>query len=159
MNDTPYYQLLTEPSALWASNCDDNNAPEIVRCAGVADVSDIKQITFFISEAFGKKFIQNLQPNTNIALAATCVPSFESYQYKGTYQSIRPCTEEEQELQRQYFDAFTDITTSFGFLKEPLFQSYFHQPSFAVTFNVRYIFEQTPHKGTGRQVIDLEDNK
>lgn len=159
MNDTPYYQLLTEPSALWAANCDVSNMPEIVRCAGVAEVTDIRTLTIFISEPFGKKFIQNLQTNTNIALAATCVPSFESYQYKGTYQSIRPCTPEEEVLQRKYFDAFTDITTSFGFLKDPLFQSYFHQPSFAVTFKVRYIFEQTPHKGTGRQVIDLEDVK
>ncbi len=159
MNDAPYFKLLTEPSALWAANCDDDNTPEIVRCAGVARVTDIRNITIFISEVFGRKFIQNLQLNTNIALAATCVPSFESYQYKGVYQSIRPCTKEEDELQQRYFDAFTDITTSFGFLKEPLFQSYFHLPSFAVTFRVRYIYEQTPHKGTGSQVIDLEANK
>jgi hypothetical protein len=157
MHPEPYWRLLAEPSAFWAANSNAENVPEIVRCSGVATKTNSTELTFFISEAFGRTFIQNLRRNSLITLAATCVPTFESYQYKGIYQSIRPCTNEEEEWQRKYVDSITDITTMFGYSKEGIYQSYLHQPSFAVTFWVQHIFEQTPHKGTGNQVINLED--
>src|SRR5262245_33251953 len=134
MIEERYHSILSEPAAFWAANCDAENIPEIIRCAGIASVSNLKEITFFVSEAFGRKFIENIQSNKNITLAATCVPTFESYQYKGVYQSIRPSTKEEEELQRKYMDAFTDVVESFGYSKESIFRSYFHQPSFAITF-------------------------
>lgn len=54
-----------------------------------------------------------------------------------------------------YLDKFTDVIGSFGYAKQLVFNNFNFQPSFAVTFNVLEIFEQTPHKSTGRQVIKL----
>lgn len=90
-----------------------------------------------------------------MTLAATDVPTFESYQYKGIFSSVRPCTPDEEIAQQKYLDQFTDIIAMYGHSKERYFKSFNSQPSFAVTFQVSEIFEQTPHKSTGRQVIKL----
>lgn len=159
MKDARYYTILSEPSAFWVANVSENNVPDVVRCAGLAPVTDLHELTIYISEKFGRKFFKNLRSGSWISFSATSVPTFESFQYKGIFQSIRPCTREEEEKQRRYYEDFTALTADFGFVKDLLFRCYFHVPAFAVTFRVQEIFDQTPRKGTGQKVVKLESNQ
>ena len=60
------------------------------------------------------------------------------------------------EQQRQYLDQFTDVVAAIGYSKEGFYNSYFHQPSYAITFEVQEVFEQTPYKGTGFRLAQKE---
>lgn len=156
MTDAPYFKILSQPAALWTANCNQHNVPEIVRSTGVAEITDLSSITLYVSERYSRQYLKNFETNRNITLAATNVPTFESYQYKGLLDNIRPCTPDEEKAQRIYLDRFTDVIGSFGYSKELVFNNFNFQPSFAVTFRVNGIFEQTPYKSTGGQVIKLQ---
>lgn len=156
MIDAPYFKILFLPAALWTANCNEDNVPEIVRSAGVAVAADLSAITLYVSERYSRQYLKNFETNKNLTLAATDVPTFESYQYKGLVNNIRLCTPYEEEVQKIYLDRFTDVIGSFGYSKELVFNNFNFQPSYAVTFRVCEIFEQTPHKSTGRQVIKLQ---
>lgn len=149
-------EFLLTPVALWVANTSADNIPELVKCIGIAPLSDLSTITFFIPEKFAAGFIANTQVNPDIALSATSVYSFESYQYKGVFMELRKCTSEEIDLQRQYLDGFTGVLASMGYSKESFYNSYFHQPSYAVRFSVTDIFDQTPYKGTGKLLSKKE---
>lgn len=150
---TPYVDKLLEPLAFWASNCNMQRIPEVVHCNGVLATGEDDCLTFFIAEAFSQAFIDNIKESQDITLLACSVPTFESYQYKGQLLNIRPCTADEIILQQEYVDKFTDIIATIGYSKEAFYNSYYHQPSLAVSFRVTDIFEQTPYKGTGHSMI------
>lgn len=157
MKLAPYEALLSEPLAFWLANADAALVPEVVRCTGLAPLTDFTHLTAFFPETFGRQFMKNLNVRPNLTLLGCSVPTYESYQYKGLFRSLRPCTEAEVALQHQYLDGFTDTTAAIGFSKEGFFKSYFHQPSYAVTFEVLEVFEQTPYKGTGNLVRKKEE--
>jgi hypothetical protein len=156
MNTPAYISILSQPLAFWIANCNAQNIPEIVRCMGLAPVDFPEQLTVFIPEIWSYQFVANLATGKKITFLATSVPTYKSYQYKGEFLSLRACTESEITDQRQYLKVFTDEVARLG-LSEPMFyQSYFHQPSLAVTFSVTEVFDQTPYKGTGIQINKKE---
>jgi|SRR5688500_4963610 hypothetical protein len=153
MQPEPYVNILREPLGFWASNCNSENIPDIVHCNGLLRGEDPGKLTFFISKAFSATFIANLDISPQITFLGCSVLTFESYQYKGIFESIKLCTPEQEAIQKQYLDAFTDVIAMVGFSKNEFYTTYFHQPSYAVTFRITEIFEQTPHKGTGNSIF------
>jgi hypothetical protein len=153
MQVKPYVNILREPLAFWASNCNSENMPDIVHCNGVLPVEDPGKLTFFISKAFSSTFIANLDISPEITFLGCSIYTFESYQYKGAFESIKTCTPEQIAVQQQYLDAFTDAIAEIGYSKTAFYNAYFHQPSYAVTFGITDVFEQTPHKGTGNSML------
>jgi hypothetical protein len=149
----PYVNMLREPLGFWASNCNAENVPDIVHCNGLMPVEEYDKLTFFIAEAFSGTFIANLPINPEITFTGCSVLTFESYQYKGRFESIRACTPADIAMQQQYLETFTETCAAIGFSKEGLLKAYYHQPSFAITFRVTDIFEQTPYNGTGNSVL------
>ena len=149
MNRPSHHSILAQPLGFWVANCDQQAKPDIVKCNGVLFPETLDQLTFFISSKFSERFRSNLQPGRQISFMGCSVYTFESYQYKGEFISIRDCSPEEEVLQRNYVDAFTDTLENIGFPKDGFVSAYFHLPSHAVTMAVRDIFEQTPYKGTG----------
>jgi hypothetical protein len=154
-----YHSILNEPNVFWVAVSNAENVPDVTRVAGLAPVEDLSTITFYLSEAFGNGLLATLQNQPCLTLLVTCIHTFESYQYKGIYQSIRPCTAEEEERQRWYIEGFADSLKSIGILPVEaarLARLYFQQPSYAITFQVKQIFIQTPQKGAGNMVLNLE---
>ena len=150
----PYIHLLNQPLSFWAANCDADQVPEVVHCNGILPVNGGNQITFFIVKKYSETFTANLQISPELAFIGTSVTSFEGYQFKGHFDSLRPCTPEEVQIQLSYLDKFTDLIELMGFARGWFYESYFHQPSLAVTFTVHDIFEQTPKKGTGTSMVN-----
>jgi len=147
-----YRRALEESSVLWVSACTDDNCPNVARAAGIAPVDSFPNITVYISEAFGKGLLSILRSNKNISLLTVSMHSFESYQFKGVCQSIRPCVAKDHEIQREHLNRFTTILSGIGIPgseTKKISQLYFQQPSHAIEFTVKEIFLQTPEKGAG----------
>ena len=156
MNTPSYISILSQPLAFWIANSNAGKEPEVVRCVGIIPVETLEQLTVFIPEIWSQQFIANLATGNKITFLATSVPTYESYQYKGEFLSIRACTELEIASQHEYLDGFSDEVAKIGLSKSMFYQSYLHQPTLAVTFRVMEVFEQTPYKGTGKQVNKKE---
>lgn len=58
-------------------------------------------------------------------------------------------------LQHKYLCGFCDEVKKIGLPWQGFYDSYFHQPTLAITFKVTAIFNQTPCKGTGSQVTAI----
>jgi hypothetical protein len=159
MQQETYHKILNEPNIFWAAVCGGDHRPEVARVAGLAPVDDLSKITFYMSEAFGKSLLHTVKHYPHITLLVICMHTFESYQYKGLYQSMRPCTQEEEKRQRWHLDGFIDSLHTIGISPSEttkISKLYFQQPSHAVTFSVQQIFVQTPQKGAGKMIRNLE---
>lgn len=155
--ETPaYISILKEPLAFWIANCDADNVPEVVRCVGIRPVTSLEELTVFIPEIWSGRFLNNLSATKKITFLCTSVPTYESYQYKGEFRSVRPCEEADVQLQLNYLEGFTDEIAKIGLSKIGFFDSYHHQPMLAVTVCIDEVFDQSPYKGTGKQVNKQE---
>jgi len=150
----PYIHLLNQPLSFWAATCDAENVPDVVHVNGLSPVESGNQITLFLSKRYSETFVANLELNPELALIGTNVQTFEGYQFKGHFRSLRPCTPEEEQMQLNFIDRFTTVIELMGFNRQWYYDSYFHQPSLAITFTVHDIFEQTPKKGTGLSMVN-----
>ncbi len=139
-------------NAIWIANTDAQGVPALVRSTGVIPSADGRELLVFIPEVFSRDFRANLRPGAPVTFLGTDVPTYLSFQYKGFFKSIRPCTVDEVAFQETYLDEFTDVVVSIGFSKEGFYKSYAHQPSFAVAFEISEVFDQSPYKGTGVRV-------
>lgn len=151
-----YFEILNRPCAFWLAAMDESNIPDLVRCAGLGPLDQLPFIDCYVSDFFGAGMMKILRQRPSLALSAIHLIDFESYQYKGLCIDIRPCTAEEVERQRSYLEQFSALTAYFGFSAEAFFRSFFHQPSYTLRFHVHSVFEQTPRKGTGAKIINLE---
>lgn len=158
MEVPPYISLLREPVAIWIANVDAANIPEVVRCAGILPSNDAQQLTVFMPAVWSQRFIQNLEQADHLSVLATSVPTYESYQYKGKFLHMRACTEDEVALQKAYVEAFSSEVEKIGLSKQAFYTSYDHQPSWALTLEVTEVFNQTPFKGTGGQLLNRASN-
>lgn len=150
---TPYHkEYLSKALAMWSGSADNNHVPDTVRNLGVV-VEDDNTLRCFIAEKFSDKFIENIKANKQIAFAASDTSTFETYQYKGEVLEILPATAEEVELQRKYMDIFSEWMGNFGLDKQSLFNMYFYQPSVAIRFKVVSVFDQSPKKNTGGEIL------
>lgn len=149
----PFAELLIQPLSYWAASSDAQNMPDLARVFSLLPVDDTDEITFFIPEKYSDAFIANLHINPAVSLMGCSVLTFESYQFKGEFKSIRQSTPEEHSMQMDYLDKFTDIILEIGFSKEDYYNAFASDSTFAITFVVTDIFEQTPRKGTGHSVL------
>ncbi|HEY0680461.1 MAG TPA: pyridoxamine 5'-phosphate oxidase family protein [Chitinophagaceae bacterium] len=152
MPDENYLSILSLPVAMWAANRDENNIPDVVHCNGIVPTGNCEKLTFFISAEYSDTFLANLKVSPALTLLVADIYTFRSYQYKGNFESMRDCTPEEVVLQQKHLRAFSDAIGEVGHSNDGFYDAYNLQPSFAVTFLVTDIFEQTPRKGTGQCV-------
>jgi hypothetical protein len=160
MVQTGYHAILNEPNPFWVAATNAGNMPDVTRVAGLAHVEEISTITFYLSEAFGSNLLETFKKDAPVTLLVTSIDTFESYQYKGVYESKRPCTPDEEEQQHRHFEGFTNKLKTIGIPPgeaDKICGLYFQQPSWAVTFRVRQIFIQTPQKGAGSCILNLEE--
>src|SRR5690349_6163512 len=127
-----YENFLTQSLAFWVGSADKNNRPDLARCTGLAPLSDYERITLFIPTKFAGQILTNTKENKNITLSATSVVTYNSYQFKGVFESVRDCTSKEEAAQLEYLDGFSTLVSRLGFSKEAFFAIFNHQPSHAV---------------------------
>ena len=145
--------LLKDPMlSFWIGTASHELIPEVIKCLGVKLDYETEHLTCFAAVRFIDKSLENLRKNPSISLVGAHVGTYEGYQYKGTFIRSRSCTEDEVMFQRQYMEIFALTLSEFGYSKEGLYRLYFSQPSMAIEFKVREVYDQAPRKGTGEKI-------
>ena len=142
----------TPTSAIWASNCDSQQVPDLVRLQGVQVEADKEHITFYVPLKFGKNLVNNFACTDKLTFLMAIIVTNESYQLKGTYISHRQCTAAEITYQEAYLQGFCETLERQGLSKEKAYKAYYHQPTVVVCMQVKEVYEQTPKVGTGEKV-------
>jgi hypothetical protein len=139
-------------AAIWASNCDSQQVPELARLQGVQVEADKEHITFYVSLKFGEHLINNFAITDKLTFLMAIILTNESYQIKGNYIWHRPCSSAEIKYQEVYYQGFCDTLERQGLSKEKAYKAYYHQPSMVVYMHIKEVYEQTPKVGTGEKL-------
>jgi len=144
--------VFTHPySALWMAACNQTGQTVIARLSGVIPRID-QAVTCFVPAKFSRDMLSALNQNPNVAVVAASTQTFESYQFKGRYQSHRNATPEECEIQTQNLLAFSNAAALLKLPAEACFNAYFDDNFIALEILQENVYEQTPKEGTGLKI-------
>jgi len=105
--------------------------------------------TVFLAAAGAALTLGNLRENGQIALTFSRPVDHRSLQVKGSVLSITETDERQRGVQDRYFSLFCEGLVWSG-LREHLLRRIRYYPSYAVSFRIESMFDQTPGPGAGR---------
>lgn len=121
------------------------------RAFGAKVDAALSRCTVFLP-AFGAKIaLANLEDNGQVAATFARPMDHRALQIKGQCLSVHETSEAERVTQDRYFAAFAESLHLLG-QQEALLHRVRYFPSYAVTFTIDSMFEQTPGPGAGRGV-------
>lgn len=127
--------------------------PQICRSLGVKLQPDKEHITIYTVNNFLQHNVSNLKDNGRIALSVGDPLTFETFQFKGIFSKIEPCSLEDKILIKEFTDAFLGILVQwYGEGAGEGFKKINIDNCEAVTFKVEEIFNQTPKPGAGFKI-------
>jgi hypothetical protein len=129
---------------------DANLKPDFCRVLGV-QVVDQDHLRFFIDKKSNPTSVKNLQPSAPIALTTTRADNFESYQFKGKFEKLTECSDQDKQAVQDYLHGFNEAVIALG-LRDGIVYNYPHSNPYALLMEVKEIFEQTPKPGTGNKL-------
>ena len=114
------------------------------------DVAD-SAATVFVPACGAERLLANLKGNGQVAATFARPMDSRALQIKGHCLTVHETTAAERVVQDRYFAAFSAALVMLG--QEPkLMRRVRYFPSYAVTFRIDSMFEQTPGPGAGRDV-------
>ena len=133
-----------------------NCKPNSTRAFGPVSVVDREIITFYIPQRNSKKILDSYLDNKRADLVACDVTSFETYQFKGEFESAWECEEKEYILLDVNVEQAKAVVIEIGFPEEFVngWKCWNCKPSVAVSFKVEDVFHQTPGPGTGDAITE-----
>jgi hypothetical protein len=144
-------EFIDGPILMVVGTRDEKLCTAISRAMGAIVNEDRETITFFVTERFSERTVENLRDNGRISLTIVEPISHEAYQLKGAYISSRKSNDKEIALQDAYFDKIAVHLPKMG-VPEEYWNPLVYKPSVAVTFRVEDIFDQTPGPGAGEKI-------
>jgi len=105
--------------------------------------------TVFLPAAGADITLSNLQSNGQLALTFSRMFDHRSLQVKGRILSISETNERQQRLQDRYFTLFSEGLVFIGH-REQLLRRVRYRPSYALSFSIESMFDQTPGPGAGQ---------
>ena len=147
-----FVEFFRGPLPMLLGTRDKNLYPSFSRPMGGWINEDRETITFLIHEREAERIQKNLQDNGRIALTVAEMPSHETYQFKGSFVSLRKTQEHEMAFQQDYRQSLAErFKTEMG-IEEEYWLGYAFHPSVAITFRVEVIYNQTPGPGAGEEI-------
>ena len=124
------------------------------RISGWSIGADGRTLTAFTPEPLTADVLESLQTNGELALTVEALPAHETYQFKGRYVSHRPARGEDFPIVDRIRQRFIkNMRTVFPALPERIVGAFTSEPIFALEFEVREIFVQTPGPGAGARIV------
>jgi hypothetical protein len=139
-------------SSLCAASCTPDLDTEIIRLTGARVAADRLHIDLYCPERFTSIFLSHVSRQPNISIVISSVPTFETYQIKGSHISTRQSTVEEGEIQRHYIKGFGLALMHVGLRNGYRIETYCQEPGVVIRLKAEEIYEQTPRKGTGNRI-------
>jgi hypothetical protein len=146
-------EVLHGPAFIQVGTRDVNLRPAHTFAVGAVMHDDRRTVTFFVPEGRAAKLLSNLQDNGQVAFAFAWV-THEAYQFKGTYLSSRPTTDEDLARQEAYrAKVVASLRQVYpDEIARPFALGFAYHPGVAVTFRVEQVFLQTPGPGAGTRL-------
>ena len=146
-------EVLHGPAFMQVGTRDADLRPAHTFAVGAVMHDDRRTVTFFVPESRAARLLSHLQDNGRVAFAFAWA-THEAYQFKGTYVSSRPTTDED--LARQEAYRAKVVTALRQVYPEEIARSFAlgfaYHPAVAVTFRVEQVFLQTPGPGAGTRM-------
>jgi hypothetical protein len=131
--------------------------PEMVRGWGIRPLPDTQQVEICIAESTGRRTLENLAENGQIAITVTVPSTYRSIQFKGrAIETSAPFPEDYERLERDR-EAFIEAVGMVG-LSRPLAIRVFaaemevSAAMIKIRVGVQEIFEQTPGPRAGSRL-------
>lgn len=124
--------------------------PASVRGAGARVASNRREVTVYLPVATSERAATNLRDNGEIAVGLSRPFDNLAIQLKGRCTRVALAEEAERVVPEAYLLAFVETTFVIG-MPRALLMRMTIWPAFAVTFDVRDIFSQTPGPGAGKR--------
>jgi hypothetical protein len=122
--------------------------PSTVRGVGARVTGANGSVTVFLPDRTAARAVRNLRDNGQIAVCVSRPFDNLSVQLKGRCTSVQLASEAEREIPEQYAIAFVESMYGIG-LPRAVMKRMNHWPAWAVRFDVRELFSQTPGPGAG----------
>ena len=106
-------------------------------------------LTVFLPASGAEVTLSNLRDNGQIALTFSRAFDHRSLQVKGRVFSINESDERQRRLQDRYFARFCEGLIFIGHSQDVLDRIRYY-PSYALSFRIESMFDQTPGPGAGR---------
>ena len=124
------------------------------RVSGWSIGADRRSLTAFIPEPLTAALVESLQGNGAVALTVEAFPAHDTYQFKGRYVSHRPVHREDNAVVDRVRERFIrNMRSIFPGVPDAIVGAFTSHPLFAITFEVREIFVQTPGPGAGARIV------
>ncbi|HYQ30733.1 MAG TPA: hypothetical protein VER04_26055 [Polyangiaceae bacterium] len=123
--------------------------PASARGFGVEIDAAAYTATVFLPASGAALTLSNLRDNAQIALTFARGFDHRSLQVKGQLLSISETNERQRGLQDRYFAAFSEGLLFIGH-RQKLLRRIRYYPSYALSFRIESMFDQTPGPGAGR---------
>lgn len=152
MQDLPpeIIDLVESGVSILVGTCDAALRPASVRGAGARVAPSRRAITVYLPIATSERAARNLQENGQIAVGFTRPFDNLAVQIKGRCSRIGLADESERALVEAYVLAYVETTYAVG-MPRALIKRVTRWPAWAVTFDARDVFSQTPGPGAGKR--------
>lgn len=130
---------------------DASGTPACCRGVGLVADPDLTRATVFVPLATSRDVIANAAATKRVAVMASQVIDHTGYQIKGHIRALRLATDDETMAVRAYLMAFADLIIRIG-MSPRVARGITYEPAFAIEFDVKEIYDQTPGPNAGRCV-------
>jgi len=148
MLDAQTRALLGRGVAIVAATREADLRPEIARGWGPAVGADGMTVRLCLGDPPGSRVRRNLEDNGAIAATFSRPTTYRGVQLKGTVTALGEPTEEDRERVRGHVAAFVDEVTQVG-VAPGMAIRFLDDRLFAVTFEIREVYDQTPGPRAG----------
>jgi hypothetical protein len=133
---------------------DANLAPEMVRGWGIRPVADAQQVEICIAESTGRRTLENLAENGQIAITVTVPSTYRSIQFKGrAVETSAPFPEDYERLERDR-EAFVEAVAIVGMSRSLATRVFAAETEVSaamikIRVGIQEVFDQTPGPRAG----------
>jgi hypothetical protein len=139
-----------------------DRVPQIHWVSGWSADPDGSTVRCFIPELFAAGLADALKDNGRFALTIERIGAHETYQFKGTADSLRPVSDADRAASAACRERFVTALRALG----PMFNKpgldlagYFVEPAVTVSLRVHEVFLQTPGPGAGARLVPPESRR
>ena len=148
--------FLNKTVFMTAGSSDADLQPAVTRTWGAKIDIVATSMTIFGPENVSEKLLKNLSDNGKIAVTISEAITHKTYQFKGTFTESRTSNKEESKFQDKYVEKIFDFFKNIYKLPETTLNNLGevkYKPSYAVTFKIEEIFNQTPGPEAGKRIF------
>ena len=151
--DQALADFLESDVAILVAACDAANKPTISRGFGIRVAADRTQVTVFVAGQQSAALLRDIEQTGRIAVNATRISDYESYQLKGNNAQMVEPGEQDRQHTDQYIQGLQLEMAKVGITPtqiDNILKSYDSRLLAGITFTVQEVYCQTPGPGAGK---------